>query len=384
MIGGTPSTYLSRQSVKYLLALACTIPLAPLAAQAAPSRVPEPNSIAIDSKDNVFVAIKYGIVRITPDGTLTNLTKVANTNADMDRPWTNLVVDSRDNLYANDGKLIYKFAIGPGDKLVGTIFAGQQWSYKLEDGPIATAGFNQINQMTIDSHDNFFLTDSYDKIKDTIGNNFVTDSFYLNDPAKKYVKYPARRYSVIRKISANGIVSTIKTPDGKYVLPNEVSGITTDGAGHLIYSAWGFARFIGKIAPTTGVISRVAGQPYQREWCPVYTQGASGTAEFVSPTNLIVNKAGEILVVDNRVNRLMKIAGGTVSTLAGANVIDPCAQNVGGRSQEGYRDGKALTALFNVPMGMAYDSKGNLYLADRGNHVIRKLSPDGMVTTFAR
>ena len=370
--------------MKYLLVLACTIPAASLAAQAAPSRVPEPSSIAIDSKDNVYVAIKYGIVRIAPDGTLTNLTKVAGTNAEMDRHWTNLLVDSRDNLYANDEKLIYKFAMGPGDKLVGTIFAGQQWSYKEEDGPIATAGFNQISQMAIDTHDNIYLTDSYDKIKDAIGSNFVTDSFYLSDPAKKYVKYPSRRYSVIRKIGADGIVSTLKTADGKFVLPNEVSGLAADGAGNLVYSTNGFGRFIGKIDVASGVLSRVAGQPYKREWCPVYTPGAIGVAEFASPMQLTVSRTGTIVVLDNRMNRVITIAGGTVSTLAGNNIIDPCAQNIGGRSQEGYLDGKALIARFNTPAGLAYDSKGNLYLSDAGNHVIRKLTPDGVVTTFSR
>lgn len=41
----------------------------------APSRVPELQYISVDSKDNLYVAVKYGIIRITPDGTLTNLTK---------------------------------------------------------------------------------------------------------------------------------------------------------------------------------------------------------------------------------------------------------------------------------------------------------------------
>ncbi len=43
--------------------------------------------------------------------------------------------------------------------------AGQLYTYKLEDGPIATAGFNAIGLMTIDKNDNIYLTDSYDKIK---------------------------------------------------------------------------------------------------------------------------------------------------------------------------------------------------------------------------
>jgi sugar lactone lactonase YvrE len=66
------------------------------------------------------------------------------------------------------------------------------------------------------------------------------------------------------------------------------------------------------------------------------------------------------------------------------NTNDPCSQNIGGRAQEGNKDGKALTALFYSPQGMACDSRGNLYIADMGNHCIRKLSPDGIVTTFAK
>jgi hypothetical protein len=97
-----------------------------------------------------------------------------------------------------------------------------------------------------------------------------------------------------------------------------------------------------------------------------------------------VSKKGEIRFTDQRINRVIKIADGKVTTLAGGNIIDPCLANIGGRSQEGNRDGKPLTALFNFPKGMAYDSKGNLFIADMSNHSIRKLTPDGTVTTFAK
>lgn len=227
------------------------------------------------------------------------------------------------------------------------------------------------------------MTDSYDKIKATIGDNYITDSYFKNDPAKKYIKYPSR-YSLIRKISADGKVTTLKTPDGKYVLPQGISGITTDDQGNIIYAASAFARFVGRINVTTGAFDAVAGQPYKREWCPVYTPGDSSKAELVEPETVITNKKGEIVFTDGRMHRVIKIATGKVSTLAGNNIIDPCAQNIGGRAQEGYQDGKALAALFNFPKGIAYDSKGNLFIADMNNHCIRKLSPDGMVTTFAK
>lgn len=353
----------------------------PIVVFAQTTQVSTPQYIAIDSRDNLFVGLQYGIIRITPDGTVTNLTKQTR---ELDRKWDNLIIDSKDNLYANDGKLIYKFTFDREGKFVGTMFAGQKWTYDLVDGPIATAGFNIIGLMAIDRGDNIYVTDSFDKIKAAVGSNFVTDSFALGAPAKIVEKKNRKSFSVIRKISPNGTVSTLKTPDGKYILVNQISGMATDAEGNIIFGSYSFGRFVGKIDVVSGAITLVAGQPYKREWCPVYTPGTIATAEFVEPENIVVNRKGEIIVADQRINRLMKIADGKVTTLAGGNIIDPCSQNIAGRSQEGNRDGKALTALFNFPKGMAFDGKGNLFIADMYNHSIRKLSPDGTVTTFAK
>lgn len=71
--------------------------------------------------------------------------------------------------------------------------------------------------------------------------------------------------------------------------------MTIDGQGNIIYAASGFARFIGKIDLAAGAFTSIAGQPYKREWCPVYTQGDSSNAEFVSPETIITNKKGEII-----------------------------------------------------------------------------------------
>jgi len=370
--------------MKYLFLLAAMVfAINVFAQERPPGSVSTPQYIVVDSRDNVFVTLKYGMLKIAPNGTVTDLSKQGPVIGGMDRTWTNLIIDSKDNLYANDGQVIYKITVSADNKATIKLHAGQQYSYKLEDGPIATAGFNAIGLMTIDRNDNIYLTDSYDKIKAAIGDNFITDSYYKNDPARKYAKYGAH-YSVVRKISANGMVSTLKTPDGKYILPNDIGGIATDDRGDIIYAAYGFARFIGKIELVTGALSSIAGQPYKREWCPVYLPGENSKAEFVSPETIIFSKKGEILFTDQRLHRIIRVANGRVSTLAGNNIIDPCAQNIAGRAQEGYQDGKALTALFNFPKGIAYDSKGNLFIADMNNHCIRKLSPDGIVTTFAK
>ena len=297
-----------KPTMKPLLLLAALLFAGSLPAQTRPTgSVSTPQYIVVDSRDNVFVTLKYGMLKITAEGTVTDLSRQGPVIGGMDRTWSNLIIDSKDNLYANDGKVIYKITVSADNKATVGLYAGQLYNYKLEDGPIATAGFNTIGVMTIDRNDNIYLTDRYDKIKAAIGDNFITDSYYKNDPAKKYAKYPAH-YSVIRKISANGMVTTLKTPDGKYILPNDISGITTDDRGDLIYAAYGFARFIGKIDLATGTLTSIAGQPYKREWCPVYTPGESSKAEFVSPETIIFSKKGEIVFTDQRLHRIIRVA----------------------------------------------------------------------------
>jgi sugar lactone lactonase YvrE len=78
-----------------------------------------------------------------------------------------------------------------------------------------------------------------------------------------------------------------------------------------------------------------------------------------------------VYVADFRNNRIRKITPtGLVSTLAGS-----------GRAA--YADGAGTAASFNQPFGIAVDSSGNVYVADEGNHRIRKITPLGLVTTIA-
>jgi hypothetical protein len=106
----------------------------------------------------------------------------------------------------------------------------------------------------------------------------------------------------------------------------------------------------------------------------------------MSQHDILLHKKGEIIFTDFRLHRIIKIANNKVTTIAGNGVIQSNNLNMGGRAMEGYKDGKALTALFNFPLGcdMAIDSKQNIYVIDGGNDCIRKLSFDGIVTTFAK
>jgi hypothetical protein len=77
-------------------------------------------------------------------------------------------------------------------------------------------------------------------------------------------------------------------------------------------------------------------------------------------------------VADSSNNLIRKITpGGVVSTLAGSFSLG------------GYANGTGEAARFNYPIGVAVDNNGNVYVADSNNKIIRKITSDGQVTTFA-
>ena len=94
-------------------------------------------------------------------------------------------------------------------------------------------------------------------------------------------------------------------------------------------------------------------------------------AAFAAPFGLAVGAGGTIYVSDGgESNRIRKIApDGAVTTFAGG--------------VEGDADGVGAAASFNTPSGLALDAEGNVYVADTGNNRIRKVTPEGQVTTLA-
>ncbi|GAA3973378.1 NHL repeat-containing protein [Mucilaginibacter dorajii] len=102
-----------------------------------------------------------------------------------------------------------------------------------------------------------------------------------------------------------------------------------------------------------------------------YVDGSLADARFYAPQALVTDATGNIYVADFSNNMIRKITpGGVVSTLAGSGTA-------------GYDDGTGANASFNNPRGLVFGADGNLYVADRGNNLIRKVTTAGVVTTFA-
>ena len=140
--------------------------------------------------------------------------------------------------------------------------------------------------------------------------------------------------------------------------------LTLDAAGNVITGT--DYHTIRKITPD-GTFSTLAGVFGSSG----YVDGPAMSAKFFQPHGLAYNAAGDLFIADRSNHAIRKLSGGTVTTLAGL-----------GRTS-GYVDGVGTAARFYAPNEMEIDDAGNLYVADGNNHAIRKIAPDGTVTTIA-
>jgi len=130
---------------------------------------------------------------------------------------------------------------------------------------------------------------------------------------------------------------------------------------------------IRKIANVNGVgvVSTLAGTALT----PGHAEGAGNVATFNFPTGVATDSAGNVYVGDQFNHTIRKITivngAGTVSTLAGIALT------------QGIADGAQGTASFNFPQGVALDSAGNVFVADSGSCTIRRVTPSGFTSTFA-
>lgn len=186
--------------------------------------------------------------------------------------------------------------------------------------------------------------------------------------------YIADRYNnQIRKITPAGIVSTLAGTgsigatdgNGSVATFNEPWGITCDTLGN-IYIADTKNYKIRKI-DASGIVSTVAGIGIFGT-----TNGANNVAKFGFSSGITATRDGSIIyVADYNTHVIRKIFNGQVTTFAGTIYV------------AGATDGLGLAATFNHPYGIELDNSGNILVADEWNNILRKITPLGMVSTFA-
>lgn len=155
---------------------------------------------------------------------------------------------------------------------------------------------------------------------------------------------------------SSGIAARLWTPEG----------ITLDAAGNLYVADTGNHR-VRKIA-RDGRISTVAGNGLLGA---TGDGGPATDASLNNPRRVAVDTAGNLFISDTGNHRIRKVTtAGTISTVAGVGAE--------GLSGDG---GPATDARFNTPYGLAVDAAGNLYVADWGNHRVRKIAANGVISS---
>jgi streptogramin lyase len=191
---------------------------------------------------------------------------------------------------------------------------------------------------------------------DKTGNLYVTDDGNNN----------------IRKITPAGIVSTLAGGNGfgylngtgKAALFNNPYCMVTDPQGNVYVTDWA-NNVIRKITPA-GVATTFAGSTQG------YQDGPLASAKFNEPSGIAIDTAGNMYVSEEVNQTIRKIdVNGMVTTVAGYP------------NNSGYVDGAGPAARFFNPLGIALDAQNNIYVADHNNHIIRKITPGGLVTTLA-
>lgn len=413
----------------------------------ADARFNSPAGIAVDAAGNVYVSDteNYVIRKITPAGEVSTLAGMSGLSGSSDGSGSaarflqprGLDVDSAGNIYVNDyrdeairkitpagfvttlttglsygrGVTVDKksgniFATDTGHHLIkkitpagsATVFAGADVSTKSLDGIGTDAQFNSPEGLVLASNGDIFVADKNGHVIRKVDPNLlvttwagslVNYAYGAIDGLRSTAAfanptgiaadasgnlYVADANATIRKIDPKGYVTTLAgahqvtgNTDGpgataRFAYPTGIA-LAQDGT---LYIADSFGDTIRKI-DKAGVVTTPFGQP----GISGSTDGTGTAARFTGPTGVAFDSAGNLYVADTINSVIRKITpDGVVSTLAG---------RIG---RHATLDGKGADAGFNDPVGVAVDRSGIIYVTDAADHVVRKILPDGTVTTI--
>lgn len=350
-----------------------------------------PRGIAIGNDGNLYVADASTIRKVTSTGVVTTIAGCTWSSGSVDGIGSEarfsapdgLIVDGSGNLYVTDpgNYTIRKVTV---DGTVTTL-AGSAGNQGADDGTGSSARFTNPFSIAIDNSGNLYVGDGNRiRVVTSLGEvttlplfneNFYFGGIAIDDANNLFVTDPFNN-RIWRRTSA-GIAAVIAGEadrsgdlDGTNSAAQfrKPEGVAVDSAGNL-YVADICNNTIRMVTPA-GNVTTIAGQPLVSG----SADGINNSARFYSPTGLALDRDSNIYVADSGNHTIRKITHAenwNVTTFAGKP------------GNRGYADGTGDSAQFNTPRGIAVDSTGNLYVADCENSVIRKITSERVVTTLA-
>lgn len=254
---------------------------------------------------------------------------------------TTLGLDGVGNLYVGDGAAVRK--VTP-DGVVSTLAGAFNVLPGSTDGAAAGARFSTPDSVALDA----------------TGIVYVSD--YNNHTVRRIAGGVVSTFAGVAGVSSR----TSGAPAGSLDFP---SGLVSDSTGNLdVVESWGVSLRRILSGGVTGV-SRPSGAP---------RRSGTGNIPFIARGSVARDSTGSYYITDTQNNTVYRMdAAGNASLLAG--LVPPVAENNGG----GTADGAGADARFAHPNGIAVDAAGTIYIADSGNHTIRRMTPAGVVSTWA-
>ncbi len=377
-----------------------------------------PSGITVDGSGNLYIADSGNnrIRKISPDGTISTVAGNGArsfsgdggpaTSASLAGP-SGVAVDAAGSLYAADTNNHRIRKVSPAG-MISTV-AGDGFSlfgigrFFGDGGPATLASLNFPSNVTFDASGNLYIGDTGNQrirkvspagiitsvagngVKDFSGDSGPAASASLSEPSSASPDAAGNLYIAdtgnkrIRRVSPAGNIVTVAgsgnfgfSGDGGPATGASLfspSGVAADAAGNLYVADTGNQR-IRKVDPR-GIITTVAGNGIKAF---SGDGGPAAAASLAAPNGLAADAVGNLYVADSLNQRIRKISSsGIISTAAGNGM-----QGFSGDA------GAAVRASVNNPTAVALDTAGaNLFIADTGNQRIRKVSPDGTITTFA-
>ena len=351
--------------------------------------------MTIDSAGNLYVIDRASIRKISIDHQVTTIAgsndfSICNSAVDGVGPKacfynpTSIAADINGNLFVADDNAIRKIA---PDVTVTTV-AGKLGTNGYTDGKGALARFGLYPKIGFDPNGNMIIADSQRIRKMTVDGTVTTISgsaapyevgqapnpfafpivgIAADEDNNLYYNYSSNPFLYRISGSAPSVFAPI-TKSGQRLY--EASNIAKAASGPL-YIVDSANRAVFSVG-SDGVASQILAQKFDSNGnltSPI--DGPIGQASVNFPVGIAIDqRKGNIFFADQGAIRKLS-TDGIVSTVAGTYSI------------KGASDGVGALATFYTPSSLAFDSLGNLFIADGGNSTIRKMTPDGSVTTFA-
>ncbi len=332
-----------------------------------------PTAMAVASTGDVFIGQYNRVARLSADGMLTAVAgnpNVSGSNSGEGGPATQAVMGRIDGLAVNaTGELYMADALNyrifkvSKEGTISTIAGNGGNESSGDGGPATAAGISGPNGLAFDAAGNLYVAEAGGIVTYPVGNGVLN----LADSGRR-----------IRKIAVNGTITTVAgngaaeySGDGSLATMaqlNEPWGVAADSNGNLYISDSG-NHTVRKIA-AGGIITTIAGTGVRGS---AGDGGPAARAQLNVPLGIAVDGSGNIFVAECLNPRIRRIsASGVITAVAGNGVPG-----------DGGDGGPAVDAQLSCPHGVAVDSSGALYIADTDNHRLRKVAPDGTISTIA-